>query len=190
LPDLVKDLIVAAATIGFGAIALWTWQRRYWLYQMHHQTRDWKHRQTYTRKDSQRIAMETLLTDMNCALEEFIAAAILTASAKIRQGSIDEASAEDWNKTERHWLVHSRVLLGQLSLHFGDAAKDAGKQWLSIIEQSEQTCDLLNESDANPVWDLMDQLRERKRRLLSSLQTAIDNFVSSELTVAPDVRDS
>jgi len=76
-----ESLLLTIVALGLGGLALWTWQRKYWLYQLRRQTEDWKLRQCYSRRESQRLAMEQLLVEMNHALEDFVTSTLLAASA-------------------------------------------------------------------------------------------------------------
>src|SRR5262245_17119544 len=60
----VFDVILLLAGLGGAGLALWTWQKAYWEYQLRRQTEDWKSRQSYSRKDARRQAMEGLLTEL------------------------------------------------------------------------------------------------------------------------------
>lgn len=194
-----QKLLLTLATIGLGGIALWTWQRKYWEYQLRRQREDWVLRQCYSRRDSQRTAMEQLLMEMNQALEDFVTATLLAASAiqrrqdYIQQGGIEEGlkkwaeevdrSINEFNNSEREWLVHSRLVLGKISLHFQNDTSTFEKLWDEVIHESEHTCTLFNTPGTTfrQIWDKMLDLRTKKNNLIDILQNEIDRFVSSEL---------
>lgn len=196
-----QQLALVILTVLLGGVALWTWQLAYWRYQLHLQTavqtEDWKHRERYSRKDSQRAAMEQLLVEMNQALEDFVTAAMLADSSIQRRqdykqrGGSDEGlkkwneevdqSVEQFNDSERVWLVKSQVILGKLNLLFHDQGGDHSKRWQEISDKSLKTCDLLNAQDSRRLWDYLLELRKRKDTLLDQLQNQIDRFVSKEL---------
>ncbi|MGD9093283.1 MAG: hypothetical protein PVF74_10570 [Anaerolineales bacterium] len=197
--DFYQSLILAVAGIALGGVALWTWQRKYWEYQLRRQTEDWKLRQCYSRRDSQRVAMEELLVEMNRALEDFVNATWLVASAMKRrndyvgQGGTEEGikkwnqevdkSVAQFNESELEWLAHSRVISGEISLHFNDTTGEFVKLWDKIIHQSEGTCNLFHKQGTtlHEIWNMMQDLRNKKDELLDILQKGIDRFVSEEL---------
>lgn len=194
-----QSLILAIAGVALGGVALWTWQRKYWEYQLRRQTEDWKLRQCYARRDSQRVAMEELLVEMNRALEDFVNATWLVASAMkrrhdyIEQGGTEEGvkkwsqevdkSVAQFNESELEWLAHSRVISGEISLHFIDPNREFIRLWDEIIHQREGTCTLFYKPDItlNEIWNMMQKLRNKKDELLDLLQKGIDRFVSEEL---------
>lgn len=101
--DFYQRLLLAVVGVSLGGIALWTWQRMYWEYQLRRQTEDWKLRQCYSRRDSQRAAIETLLVEMNRALEDFVTATLLATSSiqrrhdYLQQGGTAEGMMK-WNQ--------------------------------------------------------------------------------------------
>jgi hypothetical protein len=199
-----QKLLLTLATIGLGGIALWTWQRKYWEYQLRRQREDWVLRQCYSRRDSQRTAMEQLLVDMNQTLEDFVTATLLAASAiQRRQDHIQrrgteeglqkwtqevDRSVNEFNNVEREWLVHSRLVLGLISLHFQNDTSTFEKLWDEIIHESEGTCTLFNTPGTTfrQIWDKMLDLRTKKNNLIDMLQNEIDRFVLSELEPVKD----
>jgi hypothetical protein len=194
-----QKLILAVVGVALGGVALWTWQRKYWEYQLRRQTEDWKLRQRYSRKDSQRVAMEELLVEMNRALEDFVTATLLVASGiqrrhdYIQQGGTEEGvkkwdqevdkSVEQFNESEREWLAQSRVISGKISLHFNDPTGEFVRLWDEIVHQSEGTCTLFHDPGITlrEIWNRMLELRNKKNELLDLLQKGIDRFVSEEL---------
>ena len=197
--DFYQRLLLAVVGVSLGGIALWTWQRMYWEYQLRRQTEDWKLRQCYSRRDSQRLAMEALLVEMNRALEDFVTATLLVASSIQRRhnyrqrGGTEEGikkwnqevhkSAEQFNESEREWLAQSRVISGKIALHFNDSSGEFVSLWEGIVRQSEGTCNLLNNNyiTMGDIWNAMLKLRNKKKELLELLQKRIDGFVSEEL---------
>ncbi len=189
-----QQLILIMVGAGLGGLALWTWQRKYWEYQLRRQTEDWTLRQCYSRKESQRVAMEQLLIEINTALEEFLNSTLLAASAVLRrknymnkektnQKELDSwdqevnRSTEQFNESERQWLTQSRIISGKLGLYFdGDQPL-----WSEIISKSEGTCELFYHPNYQEIYDKMFELREKKDQLLHALQTEIDRFVSEKL---------
>ena len=194
-----EKLILTIVAVGLAGLALWTWQRKYWEYRLRRQTEDWKYRQCYSRRESQRLAMEQLLVEMNHALENFVTATLLAASAiqrrhdYVQKGGAEEGvkkwnqevdkSVGKFNESERKWLAQSRVISGKISLHFRNPTGKFEKLWDEIIRQSEGICTLLNSpgTTMQKVWDNMTELRDKKNRLLDILQKDIDSFVSEEL---------
>lgn len=197
-----EKLILTVVTLSLGGLALWTWQRKYWEYQLRRQTEDWKLRQCYSRRDSQRIGMEQLLVEINRALEDFVTSTLLTASAiqrrqdYIQQGGSEEGvkkwnqevdkSVDEFNEAERDWLAKSRVILGKISLHFHGQTGNLEKLWDEIIHESEGTCTLFHTAGITlrQIWDKMLDLRNKKNNLIEILQKEIDRFVLAELEPA------
>ena len=198
-PDFLQKLLLAVTTIGLGGLALWTWQRMYWEYQLRRQREDWVLRQCYARRDSQRTAMENLLIEMNEALENFVSATLLSASAMerysdyVRKGGTEEGikkwksevdrSVDEFNQAESDWLVKSRLVLGKLSFLFSRNAEEFEGTWNRIIQKSEGTCTLFHDPETTyrHIWDSMLALRNQKNQLVDVLQREIDRFVSMEL---------
>ena len=193
------SLLLTIVALGLGGLALWTWQRKYWLYQLRRQTEDWKLRQCYSRRESQRLAMEQLLVEMNHVLEDFVTSVLLAASAiqrghdYIQRGGTEKGAGkwsqavdkavEEFNEAERDWLTKSRVILGKISLHFHNQPSEFEKPWEDIISQSAGACTLFNTPDitSKQIWNNMLDLRNKKNKLLATLQKEIDRFVSEEL---------
>ncbi len=197
-----QKLLLTVAAIGLGGLALWTWQRKYWEYQLRRQREDWVLRQCYSRRDSQRAAMEQLLVEMNQALEDFVTATLLAGSTikrchdRIQRGAAEEVlkkwrqevdkSVNEFNETERDWLVKSRLILGEISLYFQNETGSFEESWNKIIRESEGTCSLFNTPGTTlaQIWDTMLNLRNKKNQLINVLQKDIDRFVSAELEPA------
>ncbi|MCI0703361.1 MAG: hypothetical protein L0241_19960 [Planctomycetia bacterium] len=196
------NFLILLATLGGGALALWTWQKRYWEYQLRRQTDDWKLRQSYSRKDARRQAMEGLLTELNEAMERHLIATFQTTSAMIRRDDHkqmypdDNAGLGSWhemvneqvaafNESEREWLVQSAVLEGKLRLHFAGTEPQLLQAWPVLSGSILNFCTLLNENKARGLHGLIVQIRKQKDELLQLLQREIDRFTTTELELAP-----
>jgi hypothetical protein len=195
-----QQLTLTIIGVGLGGLALWTWQRKYWEYQLYRQREDWMLRQCYSRKESQRVAMEQVLVEINSTLEEFVNTTLLAASAiqrredYINQGSTTEEGIKSWdqevsksteqfNESERKWLTQSRIISGKIGLYFEDKSDKFKILWSEIIQQSEGTCSLFYPYPPNiqNIYDKMAELRDRKNELLGVLQKEIDYFVFEKL---------
>jgi hypothetical protein len=198
----VFDFLILAAGLAGGALALWTWQKRYWEYQLRRQTEDWKARQSYSRKDARRQAMEGLLTELNEAMERHLIATYHALSALARSTRYrreypdDDAGQEQWqqlaaeqvtafNDSEREWLVQSAVLEGKLRLHFAGVSPTVLQLWPTMSEVVIQFCELLNLNKTDELLGLVVKIREGKDKLLLKLQEEIDRFTASELELPP-----
>jgi hypothetical protein len=198
----VFDLTLLLAGLAGGAVALWTWQKGYWEYQLRRQTEDWKLRQSYSRKDARRQAMEGLLTELNGAVERHLIATYHTVSAIVRQKlhmenhAPDEEGRSQWqemvneqvmafNESEREWLVQSAVLEGKLRLHFAGTDSAVLQRWPTLADHVIDFCQLLNDKNTDALIGLIVKLRHDKDTLLQELQREIDRFTASELEVGP-----
>jgi hypothetical protein len=201
--DFFQTLLLAVVTAVIGGIALWTWQRAYWDYQLKRQRQDWMLRQCYARRDSQRRAMEELLVEMNRSLEAFLTTTEGLLSALVRahdlrrqQGTQDvekwkagvrardqavAESTQEFNEAEPVWLADSRVLSGKIRLYFGEQSAAFEERWGGIIQESANTCQLFNDGDMQAVWKHVHTLRTTKNDLLRELQEALDAFVQQKL---------
>jgi len=198
-PDFIQNLMLILVPVIIGAIALWTWQRAYWEYQLKRQREDWVLRQCYDRRDSQRIAKETLIVEMNETLEKFITATILCGSAiqrrddYINQGGTQqgiqmwnkevEKSTDDFNNGEKEWMIQARVIFGKINFVFPNSKTTFSKSWENVIDKSLNTCSLFHQpkwSYAN-VLNSMNSLRDEKDKLIETMQFQIDSFVEREL---------
>jgi hypothetical protein len=178
-----QQITVVLLPIVAGGIALWSWQRRYWEYQLSRQTHDWKYRQTYSRKESLRVEMETLLVDMNRELETMVSAASLMRSARQRKvppKQMDQQAIQ-FNDAESIWLVQSKVLLGKINLYFDNSNANFSKKWDEIIERTYTFCELLNTEKLDELSKLSAMLCSQKDRLLKEMEDEINSFVSREL---------
>jgi hypothetical protein len=200
--DFYQTLLLAILTAVIGGIALWTWQRAYWDYQLKRQRQDWMLRQCYARRDSQRRAMEELLVEMSNSFEAFFIAAEVLYSALVRAHDLrrqqstqdvekweagvrarDQAVAEstqEFNESEPLWLAGSRVLSGRIRLCFGGQSA-AFEGWRAIIAESATTCQVFNDGDMAVVGQHVAQLRSMWNGLLHAVQAALDDFVQQEL---------
>jgi hypothetical protein len=201
LVKFVFDFLLLLTGLAGGALALWTWQKGYWEYQLRRQTDDWKARQSYSRKEARRQAMEGLLTELNEAMERHLIATYHTVSAMTRQkqhaqvNPTDEAGQAQWqaqvdqqvtmfNESERDWLVQSAFLEGKLQLHFADADPKILKAWPGMSDQILQFCELLNRGQMRELLEHIIAIRAGKDRLLQDLQWEIDRFTAAELELA------
>jgi hypothetical protein len=198
----VFDLLILLTGLAGGALALWTWQKAYWEYQLRRRMEDWKARQSYSRKDARRQAMEGLLTELNEAMERHLIATYHTASAMIRKQQHadaypgDKAGQSQWqeevnervtafNESERAWLVQSAVLEGKLRLHFAGTEPKVLQLWPMMGEVVGQFCESLNLNNTDELLGTIVTVREGKDRLLQNLQREIDGFTASELELPP-----
>ena len=198
----VFDVILLLAGLGGAGLALWTWQKAYWEYQLRRQTEDWKSRQSYSRKDARRQAMEGLLTELNEAMERHLIATFQTTSAMLRRDDHkqmypdDETGLESWhemvneqvaafNESEREWLVQSAVLEGKLRLHFAGTEPQLLQAWPVLSGSILNFCTLLNGNKASALHGLIVEIRKQKDELLQLLQREIDRFTASELELSP-----
>ncbi len=199
--EFLQKLLLTFTSFALGGLALWTWQRKYWEYQLKRQRQDWILRQCYNRKDSQRKAMEQLLVEINEATENFICSTLLYGATLqryadyIKKGGTEEGckkwqeevdkSANDFNSAEGIWLVKSRIIRGKLCFLFANNRYKCEKKWNEIIQQSERTCSLFHDPKITytRIFDHMLFLRKSKDRLMNELQKEIDIFVSKELEI-------
>ncbi|MDD2890642.1 MAG: hypothetical protein PHE49_08405 [bacterium] len=192
-----QRLSLTIITILLGGVALWTWQKKYWEYQLSKERQDWQLRECYSRKESQREEMEKLLLEMNKGAEEFLTAATLAASTiqwrneyykkgtpnlTLLNQNVDKY-AEKFNEIERDWLVNSRVMAGKIRLYFDDKDGNFEKAWIDIVEQSGNMCSLFHSPNTtfNDVLSTVDDLRNKKNNLLELLELEIDRFVLEKL---------
>jgi hypothetical protein len=171
-------------------------------YQLRRQLEDWKARQSYSRKDARRQAMEGLLTELNEAMERHLVATYHAVSAMIRKKryakeyEADEAGQVQWqeqvnqevmtfNESERAWLVQSAVLEGKLRLHFAGTELKVLQSWPMMSEVVVQFCEWLNLNKTDELLGTIVTIREGKDKLLQDLQREIDRFTASELELAP-----
>lgn len=190
---IIEAVLLAAVSALAGAAILWTSERRYWNYQQDRLYRDWVMRQTYGRRDSQRQAMEQLITDVNRLVEEFVTAVHLALSAETRRRQAAtarrarEAEARSasvgertkaFNAVEERWYVEAPVLRGRLHLQFGSRFED---RWQAIARSASCMCGALNHfvggGDGGSAWALTRAMRDGKDALLIELEDTIDAFV-------------
>jgi hypothetical protein len=190
------DALIALVGLAGGALALWTWQKGYWEYQLRRQTEDWKSRQSYARKEARRQAMELLLTELNEAVEGHLIATYHTISAMVRQEQYRQAHPEAgvapfqeqvdeqviaFNASEREWLVQSAVLGGKLRLHFAGIDPKVLQMWPTLGERMITFCELLNRQELAGLHAEVVTTRNEKDELLQKLQAEIDRFTESHL---------
>jgi hypothetical protein len=204
----VQDLSLVLTGVVTAGVALWTWQRAYWEYQLRRQTEDWKQRQSYSRKEARRQAMEGLLVELNEATEKHLTATLLAISAIVRSrdyaasAGSDESGKASWqqevndsvaqfNASERQWLVDSAVLAGKLRLHFESSDGPANHAWDGIAKVMQGFCTLLSsEETLNELLGMIQGVRQKKDKLLIRLQREIDQFTVSQLDVGPSSRNA
>jgi hypothetical protein len=204
----VQDLSLVIVGVAIAGVALWTWQRAYWEYQLRRQTEDWKHRQSYSRKEARRQAMEGLLVELNAAIEKHLTATFLAISAIVRSREYDasagssESGRVNWqeavddsvtqfNASESQWLVDSAVLAGKLRLHFGGSDAPTIQGWDEMTKIMQKFCTLLSsEETLDELLKMIQDVRQGKDKLLIRLQREIDQFTVSELDVGPSSRSA
>ncbi|MHB8153825.1 MAG: hypothetical protein ACYDDR_10885 [Acidithiobacillus ferrivorans] len=194
---LIQAIVIAIFSAMITAIGLFTWQRKDREYQIRKQTEDWKHRQTYSRREARRQAMENLLVELNEVIEKHLSTTELLFSA-IARSKMDQVAVnnkirkERWEKlitdgtnefhiSERQWLVDRAVISGKLNLYFKSSSNI--HVWDEIIAEVQNFCTLLNENALDQIFRIIQGVRQRKDVLLSQFENEIVIFTESDLDV-------